>query len=154
MNWFTHIATWLRKGTPIRKNPVVRFDESKVECIFPNGTTQSITWPNLRAIAVETNDQGPWSEDVYFLLFSNFEDQFCSIPQCAEGSQQLISRLQQLSEFNNEALIKAMGCTSNNFFLCWEKQPWVGENWPVVVEERTRWNGQDTPASSAAENLA
>jgi hypothetical protein len=149
MNWLTHIASWLGKRKSTRKNPVVMFDELQVECLSPEGTTQRITWAEIRAVAVETNDQGLWIEDVYFLLFSNSKDQFCAIPQCSERSQELVARLQQLPDFNNKALIEAMGCTFNHFFLCWEKRPWVGENWPTVVEEREKLSKETEPCITA-----
>ena len=34
---------------------------------------------------------------------------------------ELLSRLQQLPGFDNEAVIKAMGSTNNAKFLCWKR---------------------------------
>jgi len=34
---------------------------------------------------------------------------------------ELLVRLQQLPGFNNEAVIKAMGSTTHNKFVCWKR---------------------------------
>lgn len=116
--------------------PAVSWDETLVSCSFPDGTVQNMAWNKLRAVIIETNDKGPWFEDVYFLLFSDEEKHYCSIPQCANGSQKLLEKLCQLPGFDNNAVIEAMGCTSNSSFLCWEQIGWAGENWPGIVEAR------------------
>lgn len=95
-----------------------------------------MSWNQIKAVVIETNDRGPWEEDVYFILFSNSEDNLFSIPQCADSTQDLIVRFQSLPDFDNEAVIKSMGCTSNRSFLCWEQKGWIGENWPGIVEAR------------------
>jgi hypothetical protein len=43
------------------------------------------------------------------------------VPQEAEGSNELFQQFQQLSGFDNQAGIEAMGCTENARFLCWRR---------------------------------
>lgn len=119
-----------------QKNPVVTWDETEIVCRFPDDETKHLLWSDLRAVLIETTDDGPWMEDVYFLLFSDVLEQSFSIPQCAEGSQDLLERLMQLPEFNDKAVISAMGSTSNRSFLCWEKPGWAGQEWPGIEAAR------------------
>lgn len=135
MNWITKIIhRFLGKKEPAI--PILEMDETAIRCRFPGGTVQQMTWTELKAVVIETNDLGPFEEDVYFLLWSDSKDNFCAIPQSADISQSLISKLQNFPEFDNEAVIKAMGCTSNRSFLCWEQKGWIGENWPGIIEAR------------------
>ncbi len=95
-------------------------------CFCPGEKTRRMFWNDLCAIVIETTDEGPWMEDVYFMLFSDDLEKSFGIPQCAEGSQELLEKLMQLPNFNEEAVIKAMGSTVNQSFLCWEKPGWGG----------------------------
>ena len=119
-----------------QKNPVVTWDETEIVCHFPGNETKHMLWNDLSAVVIETTDEGPWMEDVYFLLFSDVLDSIFGIPQCAEGSQDLLEKLMQLPGFNEEAVIKAMGSTSNQSFLCWEKPGWAGQEWPGIKAAR------------------
>ena len=118
------------------KVPIVTWDEKKVICSFPDGLVKSMQWDDLKAVVIETTDEGPWMEDVYFILFSNEIESSFEFPQCSKGSQELLERLMKLPRFDENAVIKAMGCTSNNSFLCWEKPGWVGEEWPSITAAR------------------
>lgn len=135
MNWITKLIDRFQSNREPAV-PKLEIDETTIRCCFPNGTIQQMTWKELKAVVIETNDVGPFEEDVYFLLWSDSKENYCAIPQCADSTQTLITRLQELPEFDNEAVIKAMGCTSNRSFLCWEQKGWVGENWPGIIEAR------------------
>lgn len=136
MKWLHRLIEHIRGKRLPTACPFVIFDDQGVTCRFPSGTTQELPWEELKAVVIETNDRGPWEEDVYFILFSDIKDHFCAIPQCSKGTQELLARLQQLPGFDNEAIISSMGCTSNRGFLCWEKKGWIGENWPGIVAAR------------------
>jgi hypothetical protein len=141
MKWLTKLTNLIRSKKRGAAAPVVNFDDQVVSCRFPDGTIQQISWGELKAVVIETNDRGPWEEDVYFILFSDSKEHFCAIPQCSKGTQELLARLQQLAGFDNEAVISSMGCTSKRSFLCWEKKGWVGENWPGIVAARNYRKG-------------
>jgi hypothetical protein len=140
MNWIGRIIDRFR-GSREPAVPILEIDDERIRCLFPDGTVQQMAWDKLRAVIIETNDKGPFEEDVFFLLWSDSEEDFCAIPQSADSTQSLIAKLQCLPEFYNEAVIRAMGCTSNRSFLCWEKKDWIGENWPWIVEARNRREG-------------
>ena len=82
---------------------------------------ETIAWVDLVEIGILTTDEGPFREDVYFLLIGPTCEKGCAIPQGAGGSQKLVERLQALAGFDHEAVIRAMGCTSNARFVCWRK---------------------------------
>jgi hypothetical protein len=100
---------------------VVTIDETGVRCQRPSGDMESVTWDDLDAVLVETNDTGPWGADVVWLLLGSNGSSGCVIPQGATGEQALLARLQSLPGFDNEQLIAAMSCTENQKFLCWRR---------------------------------
>jgi hypothetical protein len=78
---------------------------------------------DLQEVTILTTDHGPFVEDVFFLLIGPDEKSGCVIPQEAQGSEQLLTRLQKLPGFDDEAVCKAMISTSNAKFLCWKRSP-------------------------------
>jgi len=46
----------------------------------------------------------------------------CLVPQSSEGFGNLLERLQKLPDFDNEAVVKAMGSTSIAKSLCWKRK--------------------------------
>ena len=97
----------------------VSFDDEKVVRTRRNGQTESVRWADLSRVSVITTGDGPWSEDVFLVLEGT--EGGCAVPQGAAGSNLLLTRLQALPGFNNQAFINAMGCASNERFICWER---------------------------------
>jgi hypothetical protein len=87
----------------------------------PDGVQETIRWDDLAEVGIITTDEGPWAEDVFWLLIGSDGKSGCAVPQGAEGSKVLLEALQKLPGFDNEAVIKAMGSTSNAKFTCWKK---------------------------------
>lgn len=98
---------------------LVAVTEEGVACTRPDGVTESVGWSELKVVAIETTDEGPFQMDVFWLLAG--ENGGCAIPQGVTGEDALLERLQQLPGFDNEAFIKAMGSTENQRFICWQK---------------------------------
>ena len=86
-----------------------------------DGVQESVRWDDLVEVGIITTDEGPWFEDVYWVLKASDRKSGCAVPQCAEGSNKLLEALQKLPGFDNEAVIKAMGSTSNARFVCWRR---------------------------------
>lgn len=84
-----------------------------------DGTTHTLRWDELRAVLIETTDQGPFLEDVWWILIDNAGH--CKIPQMA-GTEALLARLQELPNFDNDAVIAAMASVENQIFVCWQRQ--------------------------------
>lgn len=98
---------------------VVTITDTEVSCKRPDGGSETVSWDELRAVVLETTDEGPFAMDVFWILVGNGRG--CIIPQGATGEQELIDRLQALPGFDNQAMIDAMACTENQKFLCWKK---------------------------------
>jgi hypothetical protein len=97
----------------------VEFDDTGVMCHRPDGTVESIKWPDLRAVVIQTTSEGPAVGDVFWLLLG--ENGGCVVPSESAGVQELMKRLDQLPGFDNEAVIAAMTCAEDREFVCWKK---------------------------------
>jgi len=104
-----------------RVPPSVRFDDEAVVRTRGDGGTETIRWLDLEKVSIVTTDEGPWGEDVYWVLEGRGGG--CAVPQGAAGCDLLFERLAQLPGFNSQAVIEAMGSTDNAKFLCWERKP-------------------------------
>jgi hypothetical protein len=98
----------------------VWFDDQQAWVQWPSKEPESIKWDAIIGIAIETNDQGPFVEDVYWLLAS--EEKVIKYPSEATGSEEMLKRLQEIPTFNNESLIEAMTCTDNKTFILWDHE--------------------------------
>lgn len=99
--------------------PSVRFDDEIIVRTRTNGETETIRWSDLTRMTVVTTGDGPWTEDVFWLLEGAAGG--CAIPQGAAGTDLLLPRLQALPGFDNSAFINAMGSATNAKFICWER---------------------------------
>ncbi len=99
----------------------VFFTADTIMRIRPDGTRETIRWDDLDEVRILTTDEGPWQEDVLFLLIAADGQCGCAVPQSSDGSQQLFEQLQQLPGFDNEAVIEAMTSTANAEFVCWKR---------------------------------
>lgn len=108
------------KNNPAAKrNETVQFDDTKVTRTMRDGKHETIQWSELREVAIITTDEGPFVDDVFWVLSGT--DTGCLVPSEADGAKELLARLQKLPGFNNESVIKAMGSTGNGKFVCWRK---------------------------------
>jgi hypothetical protein len=112
-SWFRR----LRQRAPDR----VTFTADAVTRTRPDGVQETIRWDDLDEVTILTTDEGPWREDVFFLLSASGGESGCAVPQSADGTRELLERLQQLPGFDNGAVIKAMGSTSVARFVCWKR---------------------------------
>ena len=109
---------------PVRVDRVT-FDDVSVTRTLPDGKTEMVRWDDLQEVGLVTTDEGPAQEDVYWMLVGSAGG--CAVSGSAEGINELLTRFQQLPGFDNEAVIKAMGSTSNNRFMCWKRNPENGK---------------------------
>lgn len=94
-------------------------DESGLRREISDGTVESVKWDELKKITIVTTDQGPYVEDVFFVLEAEKGGTIVSQEWACKIS--LLERLAEFPGFDNEAVIRAMGCTDNNSFLCWQR---------------------------------
>ncbi len=98
----------------------VWFDEERAWSHWPDKEPQSAAWSELIGVAVETTDQGPFVEDVWWHLAT--KEGVVTYPSEATGAGELLKRLQDIPTFNNERLIQAMSSTSNQTFILWDHE--------------------------------
>jgi hypothetical protein len=108
------------QSKPDRKPDQVSFDDSTITRTMPNGKTETVRWDDLKEVGIITTDEGPFNEDVYWILEGI--NGGCAVSGGAEGMKELLGRLQKLPGFDNKAVIEAMGSTQNNRFLCWRRK--------------------------------
>jgi hypothetical protein len=97
----------------------VSFDDEGVVRTLPDGRTERVSWGELEKVSILTTDEGPMADDVYWMLEGKTGG--CAVPSEAEGMKELMARLQQLPGFKNQAVIQAMGSTTNAEFVCWSR---------------------------------
>jgi hypothetical protein len=99
----------------------VEFDDHEIRCTWPKDGRRSISWGELNTVTLITTDEGPWGEDVYWHLGGDGTTEVV-VPQGAVGHQDFLAEMQRrLPGLNNEAVIQAMGNTSNARFPVWSR---------------------------------
>src|SRR5690606_33913425 len=91
----------------------IETDDLALKCTDQTGKILSLAFTDLAAVAIETNDSGPWGADVWWLLFDKSENLGCAFPQGAKGEDQAVNRLTSLPGFDHQKMIEAMGSTDN-----------------------------------------
>lgn len=99
---------------------IVKVTDEMVSTIDFEKLNNSIMISEIDDVTIFTNDSGPVGIDLWWRLSGNGKLLF--VPGGATGEQEMLHRLQKLSDFNNEELIRAMGSTDNAEFLIWKKK--------------------------------
>ena len=108
-----------RDGAP---DPASRigFDSDRILFHALDGTEGTLRWEDLGGVAIVTTDTGPFEVDLRWVLTGRDGKQALSVPMGAAGEQDLLRELQRrLPDFDNEAVILAMGSTVNATFKVW-----------------------------------
>jgi hypothetical protein len=117
--WFARQREARRVAALAERAVVVTTNDAGISATYPSGEVSSIDWSAIRLIAVETNDSGPWGYDVWWVLEG--EPGRCVYPSGATGDIEALKVMEaRFQGFDDGAVIKAMGCTSNHRFVCWE----------------------------------
>jgi len=85
--------------------------------IRPDHTAYSINFRDLTEVYVETNDNGPWGYDVWFVLIDEIRDNGVTFPLGAIGEAPVIELLHKLKGFK----LDGMNSTDNAKHICWSK---------------------------------
>lgn len=135
LHWFKP-----REMAPINRVAEVTSDSQTLNFRWARGSTASVALNEVRRILIRTTDQGPFDDDVFFIVETSGKN--FVIPQAAAGASQLLKHFQQLLGFNNEAVINSMGCTDNKEFVCWERE-WLRTGGPPMTE--AEWLASNDP---------
>lgn len=104
----------------VPKSEFVEFDKVGIRRVVPDSIEEYILWKDIDEIAITTSDQGPFVDDLHWMLMNQDKTKGVAISNGAEGFSELLTEFQRLQGFNNEAVIQAMGCTDNNWFVVWK----------------------------------
>lgn len=105
-------------GAGKSKSHRVDFDHERIVFTERSGKETVVIWTELEEVGILTTDEGPAVDDVIWILVDKNRNGF-AVPSESVGVPALLTRLQQLSGFDNEAVIRAMGCAENAKFICW-----------------------------------
>lgn len=94
-------------------------------------TTESVRWDELEGVDVMTTDDGPFAEDVFWVLLGPRESGVGAVIPQGLTPEELVDRLTALPGFDHEAMIRAMGSTREASFVCWRAP---GSTWPRPVD--------------------
>lgn len=112
------LVGWLRPRPP-QGGWTLDLDDEAVRVTDAAGQGAAVRWDALHTVAVMTTDDGPWAEDVFFVLES--EDDVCVVPQGLAHAQGLVDRVLDLPGVDLGAFLAAMGSTDHAVFLCWRR---------------------------------
>jgi len=113
----TKLQAW---GQALKARDQVTFDDEGVTRTRRDGLVEYVGWDELLSVDIATTNEGPWFDDVFWLLSAG--DHGCVVSSEAEGMGELLLRLQELPGFDDEAVIRAMGCTDNERFAVWSRE--------------------------------
>jgi len=99
----------------------IQIDDTGVRRELAGGRIESVNWADLLEVSIVTTSDGPFAEDVFFVL-EGPSGCGCAVPRTAAESSVLLERLQRLPGFDNQAVIRAMTSTDENKFVCWRRQ--------------------------------
>lgn len=99
----------------------VEFDDERVVHHRRDGKLEAIEWAELDEVGILTTDEGPFADDVIWMLLAPGGRSGCAIPSDADGMDLLLPRLQQLPGFDNGQVIRAMATAVDARFVCWRR---------------------------------
>jgi hypothetical protein len=104
--------------------PEYSVDEFGFTEVSPKGEGKTISWSEVQHVGILTTSDGPWFEDVFFIIKTDRGD-IC-LPNGKAMEIQLFEHFKALPGFEYEQVIKAMGCAVDNSFPCWDRSWGMG----------------------------
>ncbi|MEB2542395.1 hypothetical protein [Burkholderia cenocepacia] len=95
--------------------------DTRIEATDGTGAMRSIALSDLGAIVIETNDQGPFASDIWWILFDTNKQFACAFPQDAEGAKAAVDRLLDLPGIDHRKVIDAQTSIQNATFPIWAR---------------------------------
>jgi hypothetical protein len=81
---------------------------------------EHVAWIDIASVRIMTTDQGPWLEDVFFVIDSR-TGSGCAVPHDLAVRSGLLEALQaRLPDLDNSAVIQAMTSVERRVFTIWE----------------------------------
>jgi predicted metal-dependent HD superfamily phosphohydrolase len=80
-------------------------------------------------VLVKTTSDGPYMEDVVFLIFAKATDSYWEVPQSSD--KDFLNWLKNFPDVNMNQFIKSIGCTEDRIFILYR-----GPDYPVLSEKK------------------
>ena len=105
----------------LHDDEVATIDDIGVTRCLDDGSVVRVAWSELVRVALITVDQGPFAEDLFFVL-DDRQGRRCMLP--GARAAELLPRLQRLPGFDNRQVQRAADCIYDEaHFVCWNGQP-------------------------------
>ncbi len=111
----------LSHESPNAQSRTVSVDDTGVRRQLADGSEEAVTWSELSAVVVRVIPEGPWKEDVFFML-AGANGKGTAIPSGDPAADALIERLQTLPGFDNEKFIEAMTTDADEAYVVWSSE--------------------------------
>lgn len=99
----------------------VGVDDAGVRVHRADGRAENLAWADLGSVSIVTNDDGPFANDLFWILQSRDHSISVVVPMGAAGEKELLGAMQErLPGFDNMAVVDAMGSTGNASFVVWD----------------------------------
>jgi hypothetical protein len=106
-------------------------DDAGITRTAPN-LREHVAWADITRVWIQTTDEGPWREDVYFVI-EGTQDRGCVVPHDLAVRGGLLEALQaRLPGLDSAAVIAAMTSSENHRFTIWPS----GETPPPLPPSR------------------
>ena len=71
---------------------------------------------------IRTTSDGPLDDDIFWIFSDAAGQRLATFPNSAEGCTKLLEALsERLPDFDNQEVIRAMGSTTEDFFVLWRR---------------------------------
>jgi hypothetical protein len=103
-----------------KKPGSLRIDDVGVARTFDGGR-EVVTWAELRAVNILTTAEGPYAEDIYFVLVGE-NGRGCLVPHGLAAQHDLLGELERrLPGVDNLKVVEAMSSTDERSFTIWTR---------------------------------
>lgn len=96
----------------------VDIDANGVQRVLADGSLEKVRWDELTEIRIATTSDGPFNEDLFWMLFGPDRATGVALPG-SYVDDALLRRFQALPGFDNEQVIAAVSSTEKAQFVVW-----------------------------------
>lgn len=86
---------------------------------FRSKKQESVTWNDLSKVEIDTTNDGPFSEDFFYMLYGKNGNGVVVTNRLAVEHNLLAELQKRLPGLDNRAVALASGCTENRSFVIW-----------------------------------
>jgi hypothetical protein len=99
----------------------IEIDADGVQRVLADGSLESVRWDEITQIRIATTAGGPFSEDLFWMLFGPDRCTGVAVPG-SYVDDALMSRFQALPGFDNEQVVAAMRSMGRAQFVVWDSR--------------------------------